>query len=184
MAAETIALIREMAAANRQWDAERIRGELLKLGFRVATTTAQRHLRDARPPRRVGQPWATFLRDHAFDIWACYVLPVTVLLFRPRYAFFVIAHASRRVVHIGVTRHPNDAWVAQQLREATPFGQQPRYRIRDNDRTIVSTVPRFLRWPRPVASRSCGRRSRDLISRYVAIHDQHVAFHHREILVA
>ncbi len=45
----------------------------------------------------------------------------------------MIALGSRRVVHIGVTRHPTDAWVAQQLREATPFGQQPRYRIRDND---------------------------------------------------
>jgi putative transposase len=37
------------------------------------------------------------------------------------------------VVHIGVTRHPTDAWVAQQLREATPFEQRPRYLIRDND---------------------------------------------------
>ena len=33
-----------------------------------------------------------------------------------------------------MTRHPTDAWVAQQLREATPFDQRPRYRIRDNDR--------------------------------------------------
>src|SRR6266498_1445431 len=40
----------------------------------------------------------------------------------------------RRVVHVGVTRHPTDAWVAQQLREATPFGQRPRFLLRDNDR--------------------------------------------------
>ena len=32
-----------------------------------------------------------------------------------------------------MTRHPTDAWVAQQLREATPFGQCPEYLIRDND---------------------------------------------------
>jgi putative transposase len=32
-----------------------------------------------------------------------------------------------------VTRHPTDAWVAQQLREATPFDQRPRYLIRDRD---------------------------------------------------
>jgi transposase InsO family protein len=37
------------------------------------------------------------------------------------------------VVHVGVTRHPTDAWVAQQLREATPFGHRPRYLIRDRD---------------------------------------------------
>jgi putative transposase len=33
-----------------------------------------------------------------------------------------------------VTRHPADAWIAQQLREATPFQQGPKYLIRDNDR--------------------------------------------------
>ncbi|CAA9587667.1 MAG: Mobile element protein [uncultured Thermomicrobiales bacterium] len=37
------------------------------------------------------------------------------------------------MVHVGVTRHPADAWVAQQLREATPFGTAPRSLIRDND---------------------------------------------------
>ena len=33
----------------------------------------------------------------------------------------------------GVTRHPTDAWVTQQLREATPFCQHPKHLIRDND---------------------------------------------------
>jgi putative transposase len=43
---------------------------------------------------------------------------------------------SRRVIHVGVhtsPRSPSDAWVAQQLREATPYGQAPKYLIRDND---------------------------------------------------
>ena len=122
-----------MAAANPLWGAERIRGELLKLDIRVAKWTIQKYMHDARSPRRAGQSWAAFLRNHAHDVWACDFLPVTDLLFRPVYAFFVIALGSRRVVHVGVTRHPTDAWVAQQLREATPFGQRPRYLIRDND---------------------------------------------------
>ena len=133
LAPETVALIREMAGANRLWGAERIRGALRKLDIRVATSTIQKYLREARPPRRAGQPWATFLRNHAPDIWACDFLPVTDVFFRPVYACFVIALGSRRVVHIGVTRHPTDAWAAQQLREATPFGQHPPYLIRDND---------------------------------------------------
>ena len=41
---------------------------------------------------------------------------------------------TRRVVHFGVTRNRSDAWVAQQLREATAFGQAPRFLIRDRDR--------------------------------------------------
>ncbi len=130
---DTIALIQELAGANRRWGAERIRGELLKLDIRVAKWTVQKYMRAPCPPRRAGQPWATFLRNHAGEIWACDFLPVTDALFRPVYAFFVVALGSRRVVHVGVTRHPTDAWVAQQLREATPFGQRPRYLIRDND---------------------------------------------------
>ncbi len=119
--------------ANALCGTERIRGELLKRDIRVAKSTIQRYLREARPPRRAGQPWAAFLRNHAGAIWACDFLPVTDLLFRPVYAFFVIALGTRRVIHVGVTRQPTDAWVAQQLREATPFGQHPRYLIRDND---------------------------------------------------
>ncbi len=142
VAAATIALIRAMAAANRLWGAERIRGELLKLGIRVAKTTVQRHMRDARPPRRTGQTWATFLRNHAREIWACDFLPVTDLLFRPLYAFVVVALDSRRVVHVGVTRQPTDAWVAQQLREATPFDQRPRYLVRDRDSKYGATFAR------------------------------------------
>lgn len=34
------------------------------------------------------------------------------------FAFVIVEHSSRRVVHIGVTRHPSDARTAQQLREA------------------------------------------------------------------
>ena len=133
IAPETITRIKEMAATNRLWGAERIRGEFRKVGIRVAKSTIQRYLREARPPRRAGQPGATFLRHHAPAIWACDFLPVTGLLFRPVYACFIVALASRRVVHVDVARHPTDAWVAQQLREATPFGARPSYLIRDND---------------------------------------------------
>ena len=136
VAPETIALIKEMAAANRLWGADRIRGELLKLNIRVVKTTVQRSMRQARPQRGAGQTWATFLRTHAADIWACDVLPVTDLLFRQVYAFFVVDLATRRVVHGDVTRHPSAVWVAQHLREATPFGQHPTSLIRDNDSTF------------------------------------------------
>ena len=122
-----------MAAENALWGAERIRGELQRLGLRVAKRTIQAHLPVPRAPRPRGQAWATFLKNHAADIWACDFLPVTDLGFRSLYAFFVIALGTRRVVHVGVTRHPTAAWVAQQLREATPFDQRPRYLIRDND---------------------------------------------------
>jgi hypothetical protein len=58
-------IIREMAAANRHWGAERIRGELLKLGIRVSKRTVQRYM--TAPPRRAlrdGQSWSTFIANH------------------------------------------------------------------------------------------------------------------------
>ena len=126
LAAGTVDLIRQMADENPLWGAERIRGELAKLGLRVAKRTLQAYLRGSRAPRPRGQTWATFLRNHAREVWACDFLPVTDVLFRPLYAFVVVELATRRVVHVGVTRHPTDAWVAQQLREATPYDRRPR----------------------------------------------------------
>src|SRR3989442_2606705 len=38
-------------------------------------------------------------------------------------------------VHVGVTRSPTDAWVAQQLREATPDEVRPRVLVHDHDAT-------------------------------------------------
>jgi putative transposase len=136
VAAETFALIREMARDNRLWGAERIRGELLKLGLRVCKRTIQKYMRAVRTQQPRGQKWSTFLRNHAAQVWACDFLQVTDLFFRPLFAFFLIELKTRRVIHVGVTRSPTDAWVGQQLREATPYGQAPKYLICDNDSTF------------------------------------------------
>jgi len=122
-----------MATNNRLWGAERMRGELLKLGLHVCKRTIQKYMRTVRtkPPR--GQKWSTFLRMSAAQIWVCDFLHVTDLFFRLLFAFFVIDLKTRKVIHVGVTRSPTDAWVAQQLREATPYGQRPKYLIRDHD---------------------------------------------------
>jgi putative transposase len=131
---ELVALIQQMAAENPLWGAERIRGELLKLGIRIAKDTIHTYLQRVRPLRSPSQDWNTFLKNHAKDVWTCDFLPVIDLFFRTLYVFFIIELGSRRVAHFGVTRHPTDAWVAQQLREATPYAQAPRFLIRDNDR--------------------------------------------------
>jgi transposase InsO family protein len=73
------------------------------------------------------------LANHAPQIWACDFLQSYDLFFRTLFLFFIIDHGSRRVVHVAVTRAPRDAWVAQQIREATAFGTGPRCLICDND---------------------------------------------------
>src|SRR2546426_12556670 len=50
------ALIREMATRNPRWGAERLRGELLKLGIHVCKRTVQRYMRHVRP-RGNGLGW-------------------------------------------------------------------------------------------------------------------------------
>jgi transposase InsO family protein len=119
-----------MARDNRLWGAERIRGELLKLGIRVAKRTIQRHIRAVRPPGD-GQRWRTFLRNHT--VWACDFLQVYDVWFRPLFAFFVIDVNTKEVVHMAVTREPSERWTAQQLRQLTPFDEGPEFIIRDRD---------------------------------------------------
>jgi putative transposase len=136
IAEETIALIKRMAVENRHWGTKRIRGELLKLGLQVNWGTIRRYVRQAQresPPPHTGQIWATFLANHAPQIWACDFLQTYDAFFRTLFVFFIIEHCSRRVVHVAVTRAPSDAWVAQQIREATPFETGPRFLICNND---------------------------------------------------
>jgi putative transposase len=49
------------------------------------------------------------------------------------FVLVILAHARRRVVHVGVIDHPTAAWTAQQLREAFPWNDAPRYLVRDRD---------------------------------------------------
>ena len=59
---------------------------------------------------------------------------VPTLRFQVLYVFLVLAHDRRRIVHFNVTAHPTAEWTAQQLREAFPFAQVPKYLLRDRDR--------------------------------------------------
>jgi putative transposase len=136
---ETVRLIQCMARENRIWGANRIHGELLKLGLRAAKSTIQRYIKYVRDPGSSQQRWRTFIHNHASEIWACDILQTYDLFFRTLFVFIIIELKKRRVMHFGVTRHPTDKWLAQQLREATPFGEGPRFLIRDNDRKYGSS---------------------------------------------
>jgi putative transposase len=92
---ETGALIRSMAAANRLWGAERIRGELLKLGIGVSKRTVQKYMGAPRMGTPGGQRWSTFLRNHARETWACDFLQAYDVFFRPIFALVFIELGTR-----------------------------------------------------------------------------------------
>jgi hypothetical protein len=57
---------------------------------------------------------------------------VPTIRFQVLYVFLVLAHDRRRIL-LQWTAHPTAEWTGQQLREAFPFDQLPRYLLRDRD---------------------------------------------------
>jgi transposase InsO family protein len=145
ISAEVRDLIQRLARDNPRWGAVRIQGELRKLGIAVSARSVRRYRRRVKP-RPPSQSWRTFLRNHAPQIWAADFLTVQTLSFHTLYVFFFVTHERRRVVHLNVTAHPTAEWVWRQLIAATPWGEQPRYLVRDRDRCYgANFIPRALK---------------------------------------
>ena len=135
---KTVDLIRKIAKENHLWGAERIRGELLKLGIRVCKRTIQKYLPKVRESLSSSQTWATFVKNHSGDIWACDFTTAYDWLFRPWYIFMMMELKTRRIVHSAVTKSPTDEWTSHHLREATPWGKGPKYLLHDRDSKYAS----------------------------------------------
>jgi transposase InsO family protein len=143
ISAELRALIRRMSVENVLWGAPRIQGELLKLGFTVAQSTVARYMAKNDDPS--GQSWSTFLRNHAPRIAAMDLFVVPTIGFVQLYVLVIVRLARRELVWSNVTRHPTAEWIAQQITEAFPWSEAPRYLIRDYDGIYGVTVRRRLR---------------------------------------
>lgn len=129
--ADVRTLIRTMAEANPRWGAPRIHGELLKLGIDVCQATVAKYIRRRRQPP--SHTWRTFLRNHVGQIAAADFFVVPTVTCRLLFVFVLLAHDRRRIRRVAVTAHPTAAWTAQQLREAFPWEQAPRYLLHDRN---------------------------------------------------
>jgi putative transposase len=129
--ADVRALIRELSTANPLWGAPRIHGELQKLGLVVSQSTVAKYMR--RHPRPPSQTWRTFLTNHANQIMAADLFVVPTVTFRLLFVLVILAHDRRRIIHAHATAHPTAGWIAQQLRNAFPADQAPRYLVHDRD---------------------------------------------------
>jgi putative transposase len=187
LSADTIDLIRDMAKRNRLWGAERIRGELLKLGIKVAKRTIQKYIKGLRG-RRGGQDWATFLANHAEGTWACDFIQAYDILFRQVYACFIVHVGSRKVVYTAACRNPTQAWTTQQLRNATMDGDAPKILLRDRDDKYGTSfdlvakgagtrvIKTAVRAPNmnAVAERFVGSARREMLDHVIVLGDEHL----------
>jgi transposase InsO family protein len=183
---EVQSLIATMAAENPTWGGERIRGELLKLGIAVSKRSVLRYRR--RGPAGPSQAWRAFLRNHRPTLWACDLLTVQTLTFGTLYVLVFVSHLRRELVHLNVTASPTAAWVWRQLIDATPWGRQPRYLVRDRDAVYgrdfagrarhlgIETVLTPIRAPRAnaVAERLVGTLRRECLDHLVIVNEAHL----------
>lgn len=122
-------LLRKMACENRLWGAERIRGELLKLGIRLSKRSIQKIIAriKRRGPSGLRSPdWTVFLRNHASHIWACDFFTVPTVWFRQIYVFVILAIDSREVLYWNVTDRPDSEWTTRQVTQCTWDTPAPR----------------------------------------------------------
>jgi putative transposase len=129
--AELRILIRRLCRENPTWGAPRIHSELELLGYRVSETTVDKYMvRHRKPP---SQTWRTFLDNHLQDIVAVDFFTVPSATFRILFVFLVLRHDRRFVVHFNITANPTAEWTAQQIVEAFPYDDAPRFLLRDRD---------------------------------------------------
>jgi putative transposase len=100
----------------------------------------------------------------------------------------ILAHERRRVVHLNITEHPTAQWTAQQVVEAFPWDQAPRYLLRDRDGIYgasfrqrvqhmgieeVLIAPRSP-WQNPYVERLIGSMRRECLDHVVVLHERHL----------
>lgn len=120
-----------MSRANPFWGAPRIHGELQQLGIDVSQASVSRYmLRHRKPP---SQRWKAFLDNHVRDMVAIDFFTVPTATCQVLFAFVVLSHDRRRVIHSNVTYSHSAQWTAQQIVEAFPYDSAPRFLLRARD---------------------------------------------------
>jgi putative transposase len=186
VAQEVRELIQAMWRANPTWGSPRIIGELRKLGIDVAKSTVEKY----RPsgPQPLSPTWKAFLANHVQDLVALDFFTVPTATHTVLFVLVILAHGRRRVVHFNITEHPTARWTAQQVVEAFPWEDAPRYLLHDRDRIYgasfrqrvqhmgieeVLIAPRSP-WQNPCVERLIGSIRRECLDHVMVLHERHL----------
>jgi putative transposase len=186
MAKEVRALIQAMWQANPTWGSPRIVGELHKLGIDVAKSTVETYR--VQPRRSPSPTWKAFLHNHVQDLVALDFFVVPTVTHKVLFVLLILAHERRCIVHFNITEHPTAPWTAQQMVEAFPWNEAPRYLLRDRDQIYgtsfrqrvqhmsieeVLIAPRSP-WQNPYVERLIGSIRRECLDHVIVLHEQHL----------
>jgi putative transposase len=181
-------LIRRMARENPTRGRRRIQAELALLGHQVAELTVAKYMHRTSP--RPSPSWRAFLVAHAREIVAADFFLVPTLTFRLLFAFVVLRHDRRELIHFNVTDHPTAVWTARQIVEAFPDDSAPRFLLRDRDATYgaefvrrvkgmgiheVLTAPRAP-WQNPFVERVIGSIRGECLNHFVILQPRRHAY--------
>jgi len=179
-------LIRDMWNSNPTWGSPRIVGELHKIGIEVAKSTVEKYRPTIRKPS--SPTWKAFLHNHVRDLVSCDFFIVPTATFRVLFVFIILAHDRRRIVHFNITEHPTAQWTAQQIVEAFPWDEAPRYFLRDRDSIYgeafqdrvghmgieeVKIAPRSP-WQSPYVERLIGSIRRECLDDMIVLNERHL----------
>ena len=115
-----------------------------------------------------------------------FTLPKATL--RVLFVFIVLRHDRRQVVHFNVTTNPYAEWTAQQIINAFPYEEAPRFLIRDRDGIYgdyfknrmksmgieeVPTAP-HAPWQNPYCERIIGSIRRECLDHMIVLNEVHL----------
>jgi len=100
----------------------------------------------------------------------------------------VLRHDRRRVVHFNIAEHPTARWTAQQIMNAFPYDEGPRYLIRDRDSiygqdfrerdkhmSIDQVVTAYRSpWQNPFVERLIGSIRRECLDHMTVLNEAHL----------
>jgi putative transposase len=187
----------EIHVKNPTWSPGRIRDQLITLNIiDVPSENCIKKYLEKPPPEWQNRSPHTgenqlyeFFKRNNDQTWGIDMFTVATWFFEILYVLVIIHHGSRKIIHVSVTPNPNLAWQKQQFKEATPYGDAPKYLVHDNDPIFVSgEFQELLRnsgtksirtakrspWQNPYAERVIGTIRRELFDFNVPRSQRHL----------
>ena len=142
-------------------------------------------VRRRKPP---SPTWRALLKNHIKEIIAVDFFVVPTVRNRILFVFLLLADDRRRGIHFNVTANSTAAWTAQQIVEAFPWQDPPKYLLRDRDkiygkafkkRVIADGFEEVLTaarspWQNPYVERLIGTIRRDCLDDVIVVNERHL----------